>query len=133
MNRPYDDLTQARVWYETLALSFILSLVEFNEARLLHSLIHDMENDRTKNDRRREWVKACLNWGAVKPPLDFTRAIYDRAQQLELLGVKTFDALHLASAEALNADAFLTYDDRLIRRYSGTMRVENPTTFIARL
>jgi predicted nucleic acid-binding protein len=52
---------------------------------------------------------------------------------LEQAGVKALDALHLACAEAAGAERFLTCDDRLIRRYSGQMIVQNPVTFTTNL
>lgn len=39
-----------------------------------------------------------------------------RAHNLQDLGFQAFDALHLACAEAARVDAFLTTDDRLLRR-----------------
>jgi predicted nucleic acid-binding protein len=36
-----------------------------------------------------------------------------RANDLQSLGYKPFDALHIACAEAARVDAFLTTDDRL--------------------
>ena len=45
----------------------------------------------------------------------------------------SLDALHLSCAEAAGADQFLTCDDRLLRRYSGPMTVQNSVTFITSL
>lgn len=39
------------------------------------------------------------------------QGIIDRAQQLESIGFKSFDALHVASAEEGKVDLFLTTDD----------------------
>ncbi|MDE0481380.1 MAG: PIN domain-containing protein [Candidatus Poribacteria bacterium] len=38
-----------------------------------------------------------------------------RAKYLESLGFKRMDALHIACAESINVDVFLTTDDKLIR------------------
>ena len=52
-----------------------------------------------------------------------------RAQQIEkssaIIGI---DALHLACAEKFNA-VFLTCDDKILKRYSGKLRVMNPVDF----
>ena len=58
-----------------------------------------------------------------------------RGQELEALGFKWFDALHLACAESSQADVFLTTDDRLIRTSNRVrallqIRVENPYTWL---
>jgi predicted nucleic acid-binding protein len=49
-----------------------------------------------------------------------------RAEALEQAGVGASDALHLACAEAAAREYFLTCDDRVIRRYQGSLRVRNP-------
>ena len=59
------------------------------------------------------------------------RVKYPRGKQLETLGFKELDALHIACAESGLADIFLTTDDRLLRsakRYNVQhhVRVENP-------
>ncbi len=45
---------------------------------------------------------------------------------LEASGIKGLDALHLACAERLKADYFVTCDGRIIRKYTGTVIVVNP-------
>ncbi len=54
-----------------------------------------------------------------------------RDKEIEAIGIKHFDSLHLACAESAQADMFLTTDDRLHRRanrYSSKLqvRVLNP-------
>ena len=44
----------------------------------------------------------------------------------EVMGIKGLDALHLACAEELKVDYFVTCDDRMIRKYTGTIVVINP-------
>ncbi len=46
LNRPFDDQRQPRIWLETLSFSLVLTLIEAGEARLIRSLIHDLENGR---------------------------------------------------------------------------------------
>ncbi|MEN8215136.1 MAG: hypothetical protein ABFS56_01910 [Pseudomonadota bacterium] len=53
-----------------------------------------------------------------------------RALDLETEGIKPVDALHLASAEFVGCDYFLTCDDRMVKRYRGNLHVENPVNFI---
>ncbi|HPG59977.1 MAG TPA: PIN domain-containing protein, partial [Candidatus Wallbacteria bacterium] len=52
------------------------------------------------------------------------------AERLECEGIKAYDALHLACAEALDAEFFITCDDKLIKRYRGSMRVADPVNFV---
>lgn len=58
-------------------------------------------------------------------------AIRQRAEQLEHNGLKAIDALHVACAEAVSSDYFITCDKRLINRCSGlTLKVLNPVDFV---
>lgn len=57
-----------------------------------------------------------------------------RAKELVGLGYGPFDALHLAAAEAAEADVLLTTDDRLLKRTARKLgnpriRVENPLSW----
>ncbi|HEY9885386.1 MAG TPA: PIN domain-containing protein [Thermosynechococcaceae cyanobacterium] len=66
-------------------------------------------------------------------PVD--EAIEERAGVFVQQGLKTFDALHLACAEASQATALLTTDDRLVRwvgRQFGVLQVKvaNPVTWL---
>lgn len=58
-----------------------------------------------------------------------------RGKQLEELGFKEYDALHIACAESGKVDIFLTTDDRLLRkakRYQSRLyiQVDNPVTWL---
>ena len=54
-----------------------------------------------------------------------------RGQQLEANDkIGQLDALHLACAETLAVDYFITCDDRLMKRYKGNIQVCNPVSFI---
>ena len=131
LNRPFDDQRQPRIWLETLSFSLVLTLIEAHEAKLIRSPFHDLENSRNPFTLRRKWVEKCLHLAEQRVAL--SPSIKARAVGLEQAGVRALDALHLACAEAAGAERFLTCDDRLIRRYSGQMMVQNPVTFTTSL
>lgn len=54
-----------------------------------------------------------------------------RAEEIESFGIKGMDALHLACAEQLRIDVFITCDDKILKKYKGAMQVKNPVTFAA--
>ena len=59
-----------------------------------------------------------------------------RANQLEVLGFKELDALHLACAESSDAGIFLTTDDAILRRAKRNssrvhLSVENPHVWLS--
>lgn len=64
-------------------------------------------------------------------------AIEKRARTFQIFGLRPLDALHLASAEAVEADYFCTTDDQL-RRHSRAItdlniRVVTPVELIEKL
>ncbi len=60
--------------------------------------------------------RARLRLAGAHEEIRIDGAIAARAQQVQALGFKPADALHLACAERGNADVFLSTDDALLRR-----------------
>lgn len=128
LNRPFDDQTQPRIALETQALRTILQLVESGQVELVGSAVLDYENSRNSSQMRQQWVRQCLQLAKRYQTLD--AATTQRASKLEAQGLKAVDALHVACSEAAQCDYFLTCDDRLMRRYSGSLKVVNPVMFV---
>jgi predicted nucleic acid-binding protein len=64
-----------------------------------------------------------------------TAAAVTRAKELQAMGFRTYDALHLACAEQAPVDVFLTTDDRVLRiatRHTAQLRVRiaNPLDWL---
>ncbi|MBN1993308.1 MAG: PIN domain-containing protein [Anaerolineae bacterium] len=132
-NRPFDDQTQPRIWLETLAFSVILQMIENNIATLVTSAVVDYENSRNPHQLRRAWVNRVAAFAADRQLVN--EEIRQRADTLEQDGLKPLDALHIACAETVKADYFVTCDDRFINRYrrlqQGTeLIVCNPTELV---
>ena len=131
-NRPFDDQAQPRIWLETLALSVILQLVESAEVELVASAVVAYENSRNPFADRREWVERVMALAADYQPV--TPAIRERAVSLQESGIKSLDALHVATAEAASAAWFITVDNRLIRNYRRRpdqgLTIIDPATFV---
>ena len=127
-NRPFDDQGQPRIWMETLAFSLILRMVELGELHLIISIVVIYENSRNPFPERREWVNDCIALARYNKQID--EKIRFRARELEKQRFSSFDALHLACAEAAEVDYFITCDDKLVRNYKGKMKVLNPIEFI---
>lgn len=127
-NRPFDDQTQPRIRLETHALLVVLRLVEAEAVELVSSSVLQYENSRNPFALRQQWVEYRLQ--LAKHYQEVNTAIIARAKELEKQGLKTIDALHIACAEAVSSQYFLTCDDRLIRRYQGSLNVINPVDFV---
>jgi predicted nucleic acid-binding protein len=133
LNRPFDDQGQARVRVEAEAVSLILRRVE---RRVFHHVSSEMaviEINSMPDSQRRNRVLSMLPDKSDILPL--TGELIQRARQLQTMGLKPADAVHVGSAEFLRADVFLTCDDRLlkaVRRHRERVRVmvSNPLTWI---
>lgn len=133
LNRPFDDQTQERVHLESEAVLTILNRCQIGEWQLISSEVVDFEISRIPDDDRRQKVSILASLAGFKVIVD--RQIENRAIELEGLGFKSFDALHIACAEKAGVDVLLTTDDRLLRnalRSSNIVKVgiENPLKWL---
>ncbi|HSK71658.1 MAG TPA: PIN domain-containing protein [Pyrinomonadaceae bacterium] len=114
MQRPIDDQSQARIEQETEAVIIILSFCEAGTLMLVSSEVLQIEIGENLDLERKEMVLETLQ---VAEEIVLVNPIIEkRAQELEKYGIKAFDALHLASAEAGKADYFCTCDDKLLKK-----------------
>ena len=133
LNRPFDDQCQSRVFLESEAVLAILAMVASGTHQLVSSAVLMFEIQRIADQTRRDGVTHFLGYAAHYLPL--TPEVEARAIILHQAGFKKLDALHLASAEALKVDAFLSTDDRLVSRAHSLgsqirVSVRNPSHFI---
>ena len=128
-NRPFDDQSQPRIFLETQAVILILQMVEAGLVDLVGSTALEYENNQNPYPRKRRAMQYYLERAAVRQVLN--EDIRQRAKELEQGGVKTLDALHVASAEAASCEYLLTTDKRLINRCQTlTLKVMNPADFV---
>jgi predicted nucleic acid-binding protein len=84
----------------------------------------DLEIDQNRLVQRAARVRLWLEtWPLLDAP---AASLADRTLELIVLGFKCFDALYVASAEVLGADALSTCDDRLLaaaRGHSALLKV----------
>mgnify|MGYP001797835620 CR=1 FL=1 len=131
LNRPFDDWRQQRVRLEGEAILALLERCQQGDFQLVTSTALEAEISRTAAPERRQRVLAALAIATEK--IKDTEAKIQRAMTLQSSGFTTFDALHLACAEAAAVDSFLTTDDRLLRRAKRieiSVPVSNPVTWI---
>lgn len=134
LSRPFDTQTQHRVIRETRAIMQILDCFREGYWHWISSEVLVTEVNRASNLEQRVQIKRWLA-RAHQTILVGEREI-SRARQLETLGFKELDALHLACAESGNADIFLTTDDAILSRAKRNssrvhLRVENPHIWLS--
>ena len=133
LSRPFDDQRQDRIRLEAEAVLIILQRIADGEWSGIGSEVLDLEIEQTPDAERRMQVDGLASLMRRRVRLD--RAVVARAHALEELGFRAFDALHLASAEKVGPDVFLTTDDKLLRRASRLsdqlqIAVRNPLTWL---
>ena len=132
-NRPFDDQSQIRIRLETEAKLYIQSMIKNKSLELIWSYILDFENAQNPHDERRKSVCMWRNLATVD--IEETPELLEKAREFLAYGIKTKDALHLASAIEGDADYFLTTDDRLLSkaRKNNMIEVINPVDYIKEL
>lgn len=104
-------------------------MVETKVVYLVSSSVLEYENSRNPYPIKQEAMNRYLQMAEAKQMLD--EAIRQRSEELGHNGLKAVDALHIACAEMLRSDYFITCDKRLINRCAGLLlKVVNPVNFV---
>ncbi len=135
VSRPYDNQMQNRIKSETAAIMQIIARFWNGEWQSITSKVLQFEINQISDSTKRSFVKALFT--SIPQAIFVSVGVAEtfRGKQLEALGFKEYDALHIACAETSKADIFLTTDDALIRRAKRLrsqlrVRVENPNTWL---
>lgn len=130
-NRPFDDQTQERIHLESEAILTILNMGLLNKVLIAGSEILELEIYRMPDENKKQKVLALYQSVALRIP--YTEKIKNRsADILSISKIRTFDSLHIASAEEAGADVLLTTDDKLEKmaeKLKLKTRVINPLRF----
>lgn len=129
LSRPFNDQISIRICRETEAVEMILKNFSTGDWFWIVSGALTLEVDNNRDMSQRNEMKYQMADADIN--VSISEIEKARGRDLEKLGFKQLDALHLACAERGNADVFLTTDDRLLRRakrFSSKLhvRVENP-------
>ncbi len=129
LNRLSDRQIQERVRQETEAVNIMLSNFRTKRWHWISSSILQFEINQNPDLDQRVSLTTLLQLGHQTIFVGSEEIL--RGEELEGLGFKELDALHIACAESGNADILLTTDDRMLRRakrYRAQLRVrvENP-------
>ncbi len=128
LNRIFDDQSQPRIFLEASAMLVVFGLIEKRIISIVSSEVLVYENSRNPFAERQVFVTSVLKKARVIQVLNDSLA--KRALEIETLGVKGLDALHLACAERLQVGYFVTCDDKIIRKYTGKVIAINPVVLM---
>jgi predicted nucleic acid-binding protein len=133
LNRLFDDLAQERVRAEAQAVSAILERIANGTWTHVSSQMATIEISAMRDDERRDQVLVLLP--TEQDIVKLTAEVLERSAELERLGFKATDAVHVAASETAEANALITCDDRLCRRANRYrrqlhVRVVNPVDWL---
>lgn len=114
LHRPLDSKTQIRIILESEAILGVIGLCEAGQLELVSSEVLVFEVNRNPQIIRREFGLEVLSKASSFVVLD--QQIEQRARDLNKVGIRPLDALHLAAAEAGQVDYFCTCDDKFLKK-----------------
>ena len=127
-NRPFDDQTQLKIKLESEAKLYIQSKILSGNFKLVWSYILDVENNRNPDEEVRRSISDWKNLAVTY--CKENEQILKYAENLQNLGIKPRDALHVACAVYAESDYFLTTDRRLSKKQVREIPILNPLDFI---
>jgi predicted nucleic acid-binding protein len=114
LNRPYNDQAAPRVRLEAEAIELILNAVAEGRVKLLWSDTLDTENKQNPFEERRTGI---MLWKEIASAvIQDAPSLRERARATAANGIKSLDALHIASAVAGQASHFVTVDDAILNK-----------------
>ena len=133
LNRPFDDQTQERIRLESEAALLVMKrFQERGDWVWVGSDALEYEIDQIPDPERRRRVRGLASFCTVR---EASGDVADRAKELQGLGFKAVDALHVACAEKAGCDVVLTTDDRMLRAAKRNadrlhVQVKNPVEWL---
>lgn len=138
-NRIFDDQSQIRIRFESMAIDILFELIEKGNYKLVWSFILEYENNMNPFIERRLYIKSIST--LCNETIEPNNEIKIIAKNIvENSNAKDKDALHLASAIYNKCDYFITCDDRFIKTIEknndrlegiiGDIRLYNPVDFL---
>ena len=133
LSRLFDSQTQPRIRRETEAIRQINVHIDEGQLHWIASSVLRNEVNRNSGVIERLAIQARLNHASQiveVGPIEIRRGM-----QLESLGFRQRDALHIACAERAQADLFFTTDDQMLKIAKRShvqlrVRIENPYTWL---
>jgi predicted nucleic acid-binding protein len=133
LSRPFDDRGQDRVRLESEAVLTIISHAQTSKWRLLTSEVVDIEISKIPDIDKKQKIEMLST--VLHQSIAVDNNIEKRADELEKIGFKPFDAMHIACAEKGKVNVLLTTDDNFIRKAFHTkdtlkVTVKNPVMWL---
>lgn len=115
-NRPFDDQSQMRILLETEAKLEIQTRIRSGTLKLAWSYMMDFENDANPFEDRRASIYSWRNLAVVD--ISESDDVVARAEDLNGLGFKAKDAIHISCAIQAHCRFFLSTDKGILKKAS---------------
>ena len=131
-NRILDDRSNSKIYYERNSIMIILELAEKSAIKIIGSEMLIKEIDDTKDAYKKSVLEMLYSLCSEEIIVDKT--ILNRAETIRHSStIKYKDSIHLACAEAANADVLLTTDIKFMNnsnRIKTYTKVMNPNQYL---
>ena len=129
-NRPFDYQDKLSVELETEAKLYIQKHIKEKKISLIWSYMLDYENQLNPFIERKETVSLWKKYAIVD--IEESKKLINQALEILDLGIKSKDALHIASAITAEADYFVTTDKEILKKIHqvSNLTIINPVNFI---
>lgn len=129
LNRPFDNPDIEHHRLEAEILFFIIELIREGKVSIVNSSAITYENSLNPFEDRKVFIKETLRHASIYQTLN--EDIKKRAILLvEKRKLSPIGSLHLATAEQVGVDFFITCDYNLIKKYQGKTQVVTPLEFL---
>ncbi len=126
-NRPFD--IQEKIKLEAEAKQYIQEMIKLNKVELVWSYILDFENSQNSAEDKRISIQSWKEL-AVETIYE-SESVLTKMENLEEIGIKSLDALHIACAILGKAEYFITTDRGILNRKDLIQEIKllNPVNF----
>jgi predicted nucleic acid-binding protein len=131
-NRPFDDQSQHKIRLESEAKLVIQDRIINGKLELIWSFILDLENNANPFDERRVYI---AKWESMAiETVVASDLLLTRAKEYVSLGLRSKDALHLASAVFSDCHYFITTDNGILNKTDviKPCKIINPVEFFTK-
>jgi len=129
--RPFDNQEQRDIFDETMAKLYIQELVKYDCLTLVYSYISLDEIEANKAQTNKTSILKFIGDNAsVYVGAEYADASIQIANEIKNMGIKNFDALHIACAIIAKCDYFITTDKRILKYETDKINIINPVDYI---
>jgi len=130
-NRPFDDLSQAKVNNEATAKRYIQALVKYDSVELHTSFISLHEIYDIPFEDNREHILGFVNeYSSLHISNENDTGVIPLSDEIMKTGIKKKDATHLACSIIAESDYFITTDKRVLSYKTDKIKIVNPIDFV---